>query len=158
PVPGAHVPSNQQRASTSAGGPLRYLIKTLNINMEVPDTQQVASNLQAWISTTDPLSTADNINYDQVGNNLYNVSMTFSVQATLYPRIESYLNAYPAQHHGRLLNTSKTTQDVTGDYVDTQSRLRNLRAEQGRLLTLLGHAQALSDILSIDQRLTDVEG
>jgi len=47
---------------------------------------------------------------------------------------------------------------VTSDYVDTQSRLQNLRAEQSRLLTLMSHATALGDILSIDQRLTDVEG
>lgn len=126
--------------------------------MEVKDTQRVASDLQAWMSTTDPLATADNINYEQVGNNLYNVSMTFSVQAALYPRIENYLNSYPALHNGRLISTTKSTQDVTGDYVDTQSRLKNLHGEQDRLLTLLSHASALGDILAIDQRLTDVEG
>jgi len=84
--------------------------------------------------------------------------MTFSVQAALYPRIESYLNSYPALHNGRLISTTKSTQDVTGDYVDTQSRLKNLHGEQDRLLTLLSHASALGDILAIDQRLTDVEG
>jgi len=36
--------------------------------------------------------------------------------------------------------------------------LQNLRVEQGRLQDLLSHAQALSDILSIDQQLTNVEG
>jgi len=36
--------------------------------------------------------------------------------------------------------------------------LQNLRVEQGRLQDLLSHAQALSDVLSIDQQLTDVEG
>src|SRR5437588_4985719 len=153
--------ANQQKSASSSGGPggsQQYLVKTLNISMEVKYTQRVANDLQAWISATDPLSTAENINYEQVGDNLYNVTMTFSVQASLYPRIENYLNTYPIQHHGRLLSANKTTQDVSGDYVDTQSRLKNLRAEQDRLLTLLSHATALGDILSIDQRLTDIEG
>jgi Domain of unknown function (DUF4349) len=153
------APSNaNKQTSASPGATQLYLIKSLNITMEVKDTQRVASDLQAWMSTTDPLATADNINYEQVGDNLYNVSMTFSVQAALYPRIENYLNSYPALHNGRLISTTKSTQDVTGDYVDTQSRLKNLHGEQDRLLTLLSHASALGDILAIDQRLTDVEG
>src|SRR6266699_6664248 len=127
--------SSSQPKHSSSGGVQRYLIKTLNISMQVKDTQKVAADLQTWISATDPLSTATNIQYDPVGDNLYNVTMTFSVQASLYPRIEGYLNAYPGQHGGQLLSTNKTTQDVTSDYVDTQSRLKNLRAEQSRLLT-----------------------
>ncbi len=149
--------ANHQK-SVAPGGTQQYLIKSLNITMEVKDTQRVANDLQIWMSTTDPLSTAENINYEQVGDSLYNISMTFSVQAALYPRIESYLNTYPALHNGRLISTTKSTQDVSGDYVDTQSRLKNLRGEQERLLTLLSHASVLGDILAIDQRLTDVEG
>ncbi len=158
PAPAAHNAASSSNQQKIPGRPQQYLIKTLNITMEVKDTQRVANDLQSWISSTDPLSTAQNINYEQVSDNLYNVSMAFSVQASLFPRIESYLNKYPIQHNGRLLNTSMSTQDVSSDYVDTQSRLNNLRGEQQRLLTLLSHASALGDVLSIDQRLTDVEG
>jgi hypothetical protein len=158
PAPAANNAASSSNQQKTPGRPQQYLIKTLNITMEVKDTQRVANDLQSWISSTDPLSTAQNINYEQVSDNLYNVSMAFSVQASLFPRIESYLNNYPIQHNGRLLNTSMSTQDVSSDYVDTQSRLNNLRGEQQRLLTLLSHASALGDVLSIDQRLTDVEG
>ncbi|HLX56073.1 MAG TPA: DUF4349 domain-containing protein [Ktedonobacteraceae bacterium] len=152
--------SNGSNSSTSsaAGSTQQYLIKSFNINMQVKDTRQVASDLQAWISTTDPLSLVSNVNSQQVDQNLYSISMTFSVQASLFPRIESYLNSYPALHNGKLLNVTMNTQDVSGDYVDSQSRLKNLQAEQQRLLTLEGSAGALSDVLAIDQRLTDVEG
>jgi hypothetical protein len=47
---------------------------------------------------------------------------------------------------------------VTGDYVDTQSRLKTLHTEQARLLDLMSHAQAMGDIVTIEQKLTDVEG
>jgi hypothetical protein len=150
--------SSASTSKGSAGSGQLYLVKSLNITMEVKDTQRVARDLQAWVGTTDPLSTANSINYEQVGDNLYNISMVFSVQATLYPRIENYINSYPQLHQGRLISTNKTTQDVSSDYIDTQSRLKNLKGEQDRLLTLLSHAQALGDILSIDTRLTDVEG
>lgn len=153
----SHSAAQNKNKSSSLIGPL-YLIKSLNITMELKDTQQAASDLQAWITTTDSLATADNINYQQTSNNLYNITMSFSVQASLYPRIESYLNSYPAQHHGQLITTTRNTQNVTGTYIDAQSQLKNLKAEQGRLLTLVSHAAALSDILALDQRLTDVEG
>jgi len=136
----------------------QYLIKALRVDMQVKDTMQVATDLQSWVSTTDPRSSTGGIDYQQVGDNLYNVSITFTVQATLYPQVEHYFASYAPLHKGKLLDLHETVQDVTNDYVDTQSRLKNLRGEQERLLTLLKNAQALGDILSIEQRLTDVEG
>ncbi|TMD64699.1 MAG: hypothetical protein E6I97_24805, partial [Chloroflexi bacterium] len=62
-----NAPSNaNQQKSVAPHSPQQYLIKALNITMEAKDTQRAASDLQAWISTTDPLSTAENINYQQV--------------------------------------------------------------------------------------------
>lgn len=150
--------TSSSSSKSAAGAPQQYLIKSFNINMQVKDTRRTAADLQAWMSATDPLSLVTNVNYQQVDQNLYSVSLAFSVQASLFPGIESYLNSYPGQHGGKLLNVTMNTQDVSGDYIDSQSRLTNLKAEQQRLLTLVGNAQALSDVLAIDQRLTDVEG
>ena len=161
----AHAPAQLSKASngsimtsTSSSATQQYLIKSFNINMQVKNTRQVAADLQAWISATDPLSLVTGVNYQQVGQNLYAVALTFSVQATLFPGIESYLNSYAGLHNGKLLNVTMNTQDVSSDYVDSQSRLKNLQAEQQRLLTLMGSARVLSDIITLDQRLTDVEG
>jgi len=44
------------------------------------------------------------------------------------------------------------------DYIDTQSRLTNLRGEQQRLLTLLSNTTTLGDIITVGSKLTDVEG
>jgi hypothetical protein len=150
--------SSSSTSKSSAGTTQQYLIKSFNINMQVKDTRRVSADLQAWISATDPQSLVTNVNYQQVDNNLFSVTLAFSVQASLFPGIESYLNTYPSQHGGKLLNVAMNTQDVSSDYIDSQSRLTNLKAEQLRLLTLVSHAQALTDVLAIDQRLTDVEG
>lgn len=158
PAENSNGSTSSSSSKSVAGTSQQYLIKSFNIDMEVKDTRRVAADLQAWISATDPLSLVTNVNYQQVDDNLYSVTLAFSVQASLFPSIESYLNSYPAQHGGKLLNVAMNTQDVSGDYIDSQSRLTNLKAEQQRLLTLEGHAQALSDILAIDQQLTDVEG
>lgn len=159
-VPSASAPlvgSAGQSLQPSDSGP-QYLVKTLNVDLQVKETRKVADDLQAWITRTDPHASTSGTDYEQVGDSLYNISLTFSVQATLYPQIYRYLRDYTQHNGGRLATFNESIQDVTSTYVDTQSRLQNLRVEQGRLQDLLSHAQALSDILSIDQRLTSVEG
>lgn len=161
--PAGMVPPNtgssqgQQKKSTTQNV-TQYLIKTLNVSMGVKDTTKVADALQTWITETDTRSSSAGITYNQAGDNLYNVSLTFMVQSTLYPQIERYLRDYAPHNGGQLLSLNETVQDVTNDYIDTQSRLTNLRGEQTRLLDLLGHAQALGDIIAIQDKLTDIEG
>lgn len=53
-------------------------------------------------------------------------------------------------------NTS--TQDVSQEYVDLQSRLRNLRAEQNVLLALFNRAHTINDTLLVQRQVSDVEG
>jgi hypothetical protein len=149
--------SSTQQTSASDIGP-QYLIKTLTVDMQVKDTRNVADTIQSWITTTDLHATSSGTNYQQIGDNLYNVSLTFSVQATLYPQIYQYLRDYTAKNGGHLVKFNEAVQDITDTYVDTQSRIQNLRVEQGRLQDLLSHAQSLSDILTIEQKLSDVEG
>ncbi len=136
---GSSSSSGQTTKSSTFSGP-QYLIKSLQVNMQVKDTRQVASELQSWIATTDPRSTSAGIDYEQTDNNLYTVSMTFSVTSAQYTQIEEYLAGYAQQHGGKLTSLHESVQDVTNDYIDTQSRLTNLRGEQQRLLTLLSNS------------------
>lgn len=151
--------SQQKSPSTKSASIItQYLIKTLKVTMQMKNPTQAADDIQNWINATDPRSTSAGINYDSVGDNLFNISLSFSVQSTLYPQIQRYLRDYSSQHKGQLVGFSESVQDVTNDYVDTQSRLTNLRGAQQRLLTLLSKAQALGDIITIQDKLTDVEG
>ena len=150
--------SAQGQQKQNVNQPAQYLIKTLKVSMNVKDTTKAADALQTWITSTDTSASSAGITYEQADNNLYNVSLTFSVRSTFYPQIERYLRDYASQNGGHLLSLNETVQDVTNDYIDTQSRLTNLRTEQTRLLNLLGHTQALSDIITIQDKLTDIEG
>ena len=51
---------------------------------------------------------------------------------------------------------SETTEIVTLTYVSTQSRVQALETEQQRLLELLENAKNMEDLLTIEERLTDV--
>ncbi|HMO57800.1 MAG TPA: DUF4349 domain-containing protein [Roseiflexaceae bacterium] len=58
----------------------------------------------------------------------------------------------------RVLGRSISGQDVTEEFVDLQSRLRNLEATRDRLLDLLEQANRVEDALNVNNALTDVQG
>jgi hypothetical protein len=126
--------------------------------MAVADPRQTASDLRQWITTTDPRAQTQGLDYQRQDDGTYDVQITFAVQQALYPQIQTYLANYASGGTGRLLHIHENVQDVTNQYVDLQSQLINLRAEQQRLLTLMGQSNNLTDTLQIEQRLTDVEG
>ena len=135
----------------------QYLIKQLNVTMEAKDTTSTANDLQNWITSTDTRASSSGMQY-QLNGNTYTITITFSVQASDYTQIQRYLADYPAKHNGRLLSLNESVQNATNDYIDTQSRLKNLRVEQQRLQDLMKNAQSMSDVLSINSQLSDVEG
>ena len=51
---------------------------------------------------------------------------------------------------------NESTENVTLQYVSTESRMKALEVEQQRLLELLAKAENMSDLLEIEARLTDV--
>ncbi|GHO64758.1 hypothetical protein KSC_036500 [Ktedonobacter sp. SOSP1-52] len=135
----------------------QYLIKQLNVTMEAKDTNSTANDLQNWITSTDTRASSSGMQY-QLNGDTYTITITFSVQASDYTQIQRYLVDYPAKHNGRLLSLNESVQNATNDYIDTQSRLKNLRVEQQRLQDLMKNAQSMSDVLSINSQLSDVEG
>ena len=59
---------------------------------------------------------------------------------------------------GNVVSSSRSTEDVTLQYVDTESRITALKTEQTRLLELMEQAETMSDLLEIESRLTEVRG
>lgn len=58
---------------------------------------------------------------------------------------------------GKVVERSVNGKDVTEKYIDTETRLTALKTEHQRLLELLDKATKMSDILEIEQKLSDIE-
>lgn len=159
------APASQAKTLTTNGtagdkvtqtGP-QYLQKSLQVVMQVQDTRATASALQQWVGSADPQATSAGMDYEQAGNNQYTVALTFLVDIDHYTQVEAYLRDYAGQKGNTLVSLHESVQDVTNDYIDTQTRLTDLRAEQQRLLGFLNQAQTLNDALNIQQQLSQVE-
>ncbi|MGH2482328.1 MAG: DUF4349 domain-containing protein, partial [Ktedonobacteraceae bacterium] len=135
----------------------QYLQKSLQVTMQVQDTRATATALQQWVSNSDPQATSDGMDYEQIGDNQYTVTLTLLVDIDHYTQVETYLRDYAGQKGNMLVSMHEGVQDVTNDYIDTQTRLTDLRAEQQRLLGFLNQAQNLNDTLNIEQQLSQVE-
>jgi hypothetical protein len=56
----------------------------------------------------------------------------------------------------KILSETSKSQDVTEEFTDQQSELRNLRASEERYLTLLRDAKSVQDILLLEDRLRQI--
>jgi len=59
---------------------------------------------------------------------------------------------------GTVINVSINVQDVTQEYVDNESRLRNLEAQQKRLLELMEKSATVKDSIEVQRELSNIEG
>ena len=87
------------------------------------------------------------------GRRYRSASLTVRIPAE---KLEEFTAA--VENAGNVVSSSRSTQDVTLQYVDTESRITALKTEQARLLELMDEAATMSDLLEIESRLTDVRG
>nr|BBH91415.1 hypothetical protein KTC_61660 [Thermosporothrix sp. COM3] len=152
----AMPPSKEQTDTPSTTTP-QQLIKSLNVSMEFQDPTKTAKELEHWIMQTDPKASSEGIQYQRSYTSAYVITMTFSVQANIYPQVRAYLTDYAKQHQGQLLSLQEAIQDVTDSTIDLKSRIKNLEVERDRLNTLMKQATEMADILAIEEKLSTVE-
>ncbi len=85
-----------------------------------------------------------------------------TLRATVTVRVpeEKFDEALQTLKNEAIKVTSERTsgQDVTEEYTDLQSRLKNLEATEAQLLKIMERAGEIKDVLSVQQELTKVRG
>lgn len=154
----AAAPMAAQTASGTTGAELpqnRKFIITLYLNAETEelDTSLTAVNesLKAQGGYVESQNIYNGSSYS--GRRYRSAELTLRIPAE---NLEGFTQAVEGATN--VVSSSRSTEDVTLQYVDTESRVTALKTEQERLLELLGQADNMSDLLEIESRLTDVRG
>ena len=58
----------------------------------------------------------------------------------------------------KVLSASSEGKDVTAEYADTQAQIQSLKAARARYLAILAKADTISETLSVQQRVDEVQG
>ena len=129
------------------------LIRTIRLSAETEDMDVLLSQVEKRIGE---------LNGYVEAREIYNGSMYNSKRyrrANLTIRIPAANLDSFVSHVGEVSNitsNTETTDDVTLQYVSIESRIKALKIEEERLLELLSKADNMSDLLTIESRLTDV--
>lgn len=126
----------------------RKIIRRVNMSMETRDFDALAESLSQAVASVGGYAESSNV-YSRSGSR--QASYVFRIPSA---KLDAFLTSLSAL--GNVLSRSENAEDVTLAYVDTESRIRALKAEETALLEMMEKASSLSDLMSIRSRLTDV--
>jgi hypothetical protein len=131
----------------------RKLIRTVRMEAETENLDSLLSALEEKLAALEGYVQAREIyNGSTYASRRYrNANMTVRIPAD---RVEEFTTEVGGMSN--VVSTSLRREDVTLNYVATESKVTALKTEETRLLELLAQAETMSDLLEIEARLSDV--
>lgn len=145
--------SEKVSSSGSVGGMNQKLVRTMHIEAETNDMDALLGELDSRIRQLGGyVENKSTRNGSSTSTRKYRYAdMTIRIPADRLDEFVTHLNGQT-----NVVNYKESADDITLRYVATQSRVTALETEQQRLLELLAKAEDMSDLLLIEERLTNV--
>lgn len=131
----------------------RKLIRTVNMEVETQGYDELMKSIENRVAELDGyIQNLDSYNGSTYGSK----SSQYADLVVRIPanRLDEFVGGVAEQSN--VIKKSISVEDVTLSYVDMESRKKSLQVEQERLLTLLERAEILEDIITLENRLTNV--
>lgn len=140
------------QSATSAD---RMVIKNASLSMAVDDPlksmdniSHMAENMGGFVVTADMYQQSlDN------GAKVPQVSMTIRVPAA---KLDEALTTIKKETNQPIISENESSQDITAEYTDLNSRLTNLQAAEKQLKEIMASATKTEDVLSVYSQLVSV--
>jgi hypothetical protein len=138
-------------------GQERMVIQTASMRVSVADTVQamqatsdLAKQLGGYVVSTN--------RYTSMYNNISfpSTSVVIRVPADKLEEAMEMVRQMSASGKDGILSESLSGQDVTSDFVDSNSRLRNLKAAEQQLMVLMENTSDLEATMSVFRELTEI--
>jgi hypothetical protein len=131
----------------------RMIIRTVTMTIAVGNVQEAFKQVELLAAEQGGYLSGTQIRQD--GDRMV-ATMTVRVPAnpTTYQQTLERLRGLAE----RVVDEQSQAQDITEEYVDLESRLRNLQATEQSLLALMSKATRVEDIINVQRELTNVRG
>jgi hypothetical protein len=129
----------------------RLIVKHAQVSLQVDDVRRAETELRAKIAALGGYVVRAESSGD---DRAMSVNITFRVPAARFDEALSGAQALAQKVLARTISGD----DVTEEYIDLQSRLKNLQATRDRLQSFLDRAAKVEDALAVNNALTDVQG
>jgi hypothetical protein len=129
----------------------RLVIKSGWLNLVVKDVLDVAKKIAKFAEENGGWVVSSNISEQE---KVPSGSITVRVPAEKFDEAKEYFRGLAV----RVAEESVQAQDITEEYVDLRSRLKNLEAAETQLLELMKRSGTINDILQVQRELTNVRG
>ena len=129
------------------------LITTVELNAETEDLDALMPQLSEHIAQLGGYVEFQNTYYGSAYSSYRHRSANMTIRIPADKLSDFLLHVEGASN---VISKQQSQDNVTLQYVDTESRVAALEAERDRLMELLEQAGDLSDLLKIEERLTDV--
>ncbi|WP_030529036.1 DUF4349 domain-containing protein [Phycicoccus jejuensis] len=126
----------------------RKLARRADVSLEVGDVARAASTLRAVATRQGGLVVAEEVSSDPAAQGSWG-TITLSVPTA---KLDATLDEVGKA--GKVLSRQTSTDDVTGQYVDTAARVETMKASVERVRLLMGRADKLADVVSLEAELS----
>lgn len=151
-VNGASLTQSGSGSATTLPENRKWII-TVDMSAETEDLDALLASLDEKIASLGGYVEGQNIyNGSTYSDRRYrSASLTIRVPAEDVDKFTDEVEGI-----ANVVRTNKNLEDVTLNYVATESRVEALETEEDRLLELMEQAETMADLLEIEGRLTDV--
>lgn len=149
---GTNSPAIKNETLTENNGTVitQKIIKNYNFSIETQDFDKSLTEIEKLVSKYNGYIENSKINADNYSDYRY-ANMTIRI-----PVKEENAFLETVNNNFIILSKETDTDDITGSYIDTESRIKALKIEKESLERLLAKAETVSDILIVQNQLTDV--
>ncbi len=127
----------------------RKIVRTSSINLLVKNPAQSAEKIRALTEDAPGFLVRSQTNG---GQDATNATLTIRVPVARAAEVEAGIRMLSL----RVESEQTEAEDMTGQYVDQQARLRNFRAQETQYLSILKQARSVKDTLDVSEKLNGV--
>ncbi|MBI5135534.1 DUF4349 domain-containing protein [Candidatus Uhrbacteria bacterium] len=147
-----YAPQADQSAGGDANAPKdRLIIRTGSMSLVVKDVPLVMDEVRVYVEGQSGFLVSGSLNSASANPT---ASMTVRIPVEKYGQTYEWVKGKAV----KIASETSSGQDVTEEYVDLESQLRNLRASEQQFLEIMKRSGKISEVLEVQRELERVRG